>query len=215
MTEWLRTLLAHDGYAVIFAVIFLNNMALPLPGTTLLLAAGYLVGTGTLNLGWTLVVGVIACFLGTASGYGIGRRFGGPMLEKIKWLRLTHERLNHMERFFKRYGAKGVFFARFVSVLHPVIGLFSGIGKTPFKPFLLFNFLSSAVYVTLYILAGKYLGQRLGFHHLWQLHTVLAAVIVVVVILGLSLYWSHSVYTFLGHPIYRKKRGGFWGKRAK
>jgi membrane protein DedA with SNARE-associated domain len=215
MTEWLQNLLAHDGYTAIFIVLFLNNLGIPLPGTTMLLAAGYLVGTGNLTWWGTAAIAVAACFLGTGSGYAIGRRYGAPLLEKIKWLRVSHQRLLHMQHFFKRYGAKGVFFARFVSILHPVIGLLSGIGKTPLKPFLFYNFIGSAVYVALYILAGKFLGQRWGFHHVWQLHVVLCVVIVAAMILGLSVYWSHSIYTLFGHPIYKKKRRGFWGKRSK
>jgi len=215
MTQWLQNLLAHDGYGAIFIVLFLNNLGIPLPGTTMLLAAGYLVGTGNLTWWGTAATAVAACFLGTASGYVIGLRYGVPLLEKIKWLRVSHQRLRHMQHFFKRYGAKGVFFARFVSILHPVIGLLSGIGKTPLKPFLFYNFIGSVGYVALYTLAGKFLGQKWGFHHVWQLHVVLCVVIVAVMIVGLSVYWSHSIYTFFGHPIYQKKRGGFWGKRSK
>ncbi len=215
MTEWLRTLLAHDGYTALFTILFFNNLGIPLPGTTMLLAAGYMVGTGILNLWGTTAASVTACFLGTAGGYAIGRKYGGPLLGKVKWLRVSHERLRHMEHFFKRYGAKGVFFARFVSILHPVIGLLSGIGKTPLKPFLFYNFIGSVAYVALYTLAGKNLGQKWGFHHVWQLHVVLCVVIVVGMLVGLSVYWSHSIYTFFGHPIYKKKRGGFWGRGSK
>jgi membrane-associated protein len=215
MTEWLQHLLTHDGYIAIFVVLFFNNMGIPIPGTTMLLAAGYLVGTGNLTWWGTEATGVTACFLGTAAGYFIGLRYGAHLLEKIKWLRVSHQRLRHMEHFFKRYGAKGVFFARFVSILHPVIGLLSGIGKTPVKPFLFYNFIGSVVYVAIYTMAGKYLGQRWGFHHVWQLHVVLCVVIVVLMIVGLSVYWSHSIYTFFGHPIYKRKRWGFWWKRLK
>ena len=51
MAVWMHTLLANYGYAAIFTVLFLNNFGLPIPATTLLLAAGFLVGTGTLTFG--------------------------------------------------------------------------------------------------------------------------------------------------------------------
>jgi len=212
MADWMQTLLANYGYAAIFTVLFLNNFGLPIPGTTLLLAAGFLVGTGTLSLGVTVITATAACFMGTTCSYGIGRRYGGHLLEKIHWLRLTHQRLRYMEHFFKRYGAKGVFFARFVSVLHPVIGLLSGIGRTPIRPFLFFNFIGSAGYALLYTLVGKYFGQRWGFHKLWQYHTAIYLTVLAVVIVVMSVFWSHSIYTFFGHPIFKRKRSGFWGK---
>jgi len=211
MTEWLRTLLAHDGYAAIFVVEYLNNMGIPLPGTTMILMAGYLSGTGILNFWGIVGTASAAVFLGATSGYGLGRWYGGALLEKIKWLKLTHHRLRHMEHFFKRYGAKGVFFAKFVSVLHPLIGLLSGIGKMPLRAFLFYNLIGSVAYVLLFTLVGKYLGQRWGFHHLWLFHVTLCGVVVMVIVLGLSFYWSHSIHTFFGHTIYRKKRGSYWG----
>ena len=212
MAVWMHTLLVNYGYAAIFTVLFLNNFGLPIPGTTLLLAAGFLVGTGTLTLWGTAGTAAVACFLGSTCSYAIGRRYGAHLLENIHWLKITHKRLRYMEHFFKRYGAKGVFFARFVSVLHPVIGLLSGIGKTPLKPFLFFNFTGSVSYALLYTLVGEYFGHRWGFHRLWQYHMTIFVIILVIVLIVMSVFWSHSICTFFGHPIYKRKVKGFWSK---
>src|SRR5665213_4269563 len=101
MTEWLRTLLTHGGYAALFTILFFNNLGIPLPGTTMILAAGYMVGTGVLNWWGTAATAMAACFLGTAGGYAIGRKYGAHMLEKIKWLRpvsYTHLRAHETGR---------------------------------------------------------------------------------------------------------------------
>lgn len=212
MSEWLQTLLSNYGYPAIFLVLFFNNLCIPLPGTTLILAAGFLAGTGALNV-WEIVgTAMAACFLGTSGGYVIGRRYGAPLLEKIKWLKLTQQRFYHMEHFFKRYGPKGVFFARFVSVLHPVIGLLSGIGKTPVRPFLFYNIVGSAGYALIYTLVGKYFGQKWGFQKLWHYHMALYIVILAFILAAMSFYWRHSVHTFFGHTFFKKRRGGFLGK---
>ena len=211
MPVWLQTLLSNDGYEAIFLVMFLNNAGLPIPGNTFLLATGFLAGTGTLSFWPAAGIATGACFMGTNCGYWLGRRYGRHWLQHIHWFRLTHQRIRHMEHFFKRYGAKGVFFARFVTFLHPVIGLLAGLGKTPGRPFLLYNLIGSALYVVLYIGAGSIFGQRWGFHRLWATHTTLVLLLVIGVLVGLTLYWRHSVFTLFGHPIYRRKRGGFWG----
>ena len=117
-----------------------------------------------------------------------------------------------MEHFFKRYGSKGVFFARFVSFFHPILGLLAGIGKTPIRPFLFYNLAGSVGYALLYTLLGEYFGKRWGFHKLWEYHTAIITALLMVALIVLSLFWRHSIYTFFGHPIYRRKRGRFWGK---
>jgi membrane-associated protein len=111
-----------------------------------------------------------------------------------------------MEHFFTRYGAKGVFFARFVTLLHPVIGILAGLGKTPRGSFFFYNLIGSAGYVLLYLQVGAYFGPRWGFLRVWGVHTAFLVLIAVVVLLGLSLFWRHKIYTFFGHPFYQRKR---------
>jgi len=208
----MQSLLAHDGCGAVFIALFLNNLGLPLPGNTLLLAAGFLVGRGTLSFWGTIGAATGGTFLGTACSYWLGRRYGRSILEKIKWLRLTHERARHTEHFFKRYGAIGVFFAQFVLLLHPFIGILAGLGKTPRRPFFLSNLAGSAVYAFFFTLAGDYFGSRWGFPAVWRFYTVLYFLILVVVLMGLNHFWGHDIYTFFGHPFYKRKRKGFWGK---
>ncbi len=51
------------GYAGIFACVFLEQIGAPIPAFPALLAAGALVISGELNLGWCLVVAVAAALL--------------------------------------------------------------------------------------------------------------------------------------------------------
>jgi hypothetical protein len=47
MLHWLHTLLPHIphyGYVLVFVVVFLNNIGFPLPGETILLGAGFILG---------------------------------------------------------------------------------------------------------------------------------------------------------------------------
>jgi membrane protein DedA with SNARE-associated domain len=212
MLEWLKALPAADDNAAIFLVLFLNNLGLPLPGNTLLLGAGFLVGSGVLSFWGTFATAAVATFLGTTCSYGLGRHYGRSLLGKIRWLRITHERLRHMEHFFGRYGAKGVFFARFVTLLHPFIGILAGLGKTPEGSFLMYNLGGSASYAFLYIQAGAYFGPRWGFLKVWGFHTAFLLLVLVFVLLGLSLFMRHKIYTLFGHPFYKRKRiiWSFW-----
>lgn len=158
MPDWVETLLANYGYPVILAVVLLNNIGIPAPGDTLLLGAGWLCADGVFSLGWVITWGAFACFLGGTLGYWMGRRAGRRMLLKSRWFRLKPERIEWMERFLKKHGAKAVFFARFVALVHPVTGLLAGMGKMPFRPFLFFNFVGSVAYAFCYTSAGYFFG---------------------------------------------------------
>jgi membrane protein DedA with SNARE-associated domain len=111
MLHWLHSLLPHIphyGYVLVFIVAFLNNLGVPLPGETILLGAGFVLGKTADSLWQPVAAGTAACFLGGICAFWLGRRLGRGGLEKIHCLHLTPKRLKWPERFFKRHGAKTV-----------------------------------------------------------------------------------------------------------
>jgi membrane protein DedA with SNARE-associated domain len=206
LLDWLLSLLTHYGYGALFLLLLLNNLGIPAPGTSVLLGAGLFVGEGIFSFWVTVVVATAACFLGSNCGYWLGLRFGRPFLEKVHWLRHTHRRLRHMERFFKRYGPKGVFFARFVAFLHPLIGIMAGVGKTPKRPFLIYNLAGAAAYSLLYTLAGNWFGSKWGLHRVWMIHMSSYVLLLVMVLILLSLFWRYSIHSFFGYVYFKKRR---------
>jgi membrane protein DedA with SNARE-associated domain len=133
MLHWLHSLLPHSphyGYVLVFIVVFLNNMGLTLPGETILLGAGFILGKSTESLWPPMAAGTADSFLGGICAFGQGRRLGQGGLEKIPWLHLTSKRLEWPERFFKRHGAKTVFIARFIALFPPIAAnLLAGMTK--------------------------------------------------------------------------------------
>jgi membrane protein DedA with SNARE-associated domain len=192
LIHWLQSLLADYGYWVIGLVVFFNNLGLPVPGDTILLAAGFFSAKGNLSVWAAWFSGTIGCFMGANGGYWIGTRFGHPLLRKISWIKMTPEKINRIEKFFEKYGAKAVFFARFIALLHPVTGLLAGTGKTPLRPFLFYNLMGSAAYVCLYVLGGYYFGERWGLVRVWigdaVLYLILILAILIAAFLGLLLW---------------------------
>jgi membrane protein DedA with SNARE-associated domain len=164
MLHWLHSLLPHIphyGYVLVFIVAFLNNLGVPLPGETILLGAGFVLGKTADSLWQPVVAGTAACFLGGICAFGLGRRMGRGSLEKIHWLHLTPERMKWPEQFFKRHGAKTVFVARFIFLFPPVVvNLLAGISKMRWRTFLFYNLTGSAAYSTTYILIGYFFGKQ-------------------------------------------------------
>jgi membrane protein DedA with SNARE-associated domain len=87
MLHWLHSLLPHIphyGYVLVFVVVLLNNLGFPLPGETILLGAGFVLGKTVDSMWQPMVAGTAACFLGGNCAFWLGRRLGHGGLEKIR-----------------------------------------------------------------------------------------------------------------------------------
>jgi membrane protein DedA with SNARE-associated domain len=108
------SLTEHYGYLVVLFGVMLESTGVPLPGETILLAAGVLVQRGHLDLGDTIAFGILGAVLGDQIGYWVGREGGRPfVLRWGRYLFITPARLGRAEAFFERHGGKAVFLARF------------------------------------------------------------------------------------------------------
>ena len=144
----LSELLGHWGYLGIFVVVVLGNLGLPVPEESVLALAGYLVHEGKMRLPLTLAVGIVSAAVGDNVGYWIGRRLGRPAVERYgARVGITHARMDAMARFVGRYGAPGVFAARFVPGVRVLAGPLAGAGGLPALHFAAANLLGAIVYV--------------------------------------------------------------------
>jgi len=77
------SLISHYGYLLIFFGVMLESTGVPLPGETILLAAGVLVQRGHLDLGDAIAFGILGAVVGDQIGYWIGREGGRPFV--LRW----------------------------------------------------------------------------------------------------------------------------------
>lgn len=179
---------AHAGWAV--AVMFVTAfgesfvfLSLLFPGTSLLVAAGALIATGTLPYFPVLAGAVAGATLGDTVSYWIGRRFG-PALAKIWPFTRNPELLPSGIRFFAKYGGMSVFIGRFFGPLRAVIPLAAGIMQMPSSRFWIANIASALVWAPLLIFVGDGVGQ-LG-ERLIGAKNLVALVLAGVVIFGVA-----------------------------
>jgi len=159
----LSELLTHWGYLGIFVVVVLSNVGLPVPEETVLALAGYLVHEGQMRLSLTLAVGILSAVVGDNVGYWTGRRVGHPALERYgARIGITHERMDAIARFVARYGARGVFAARFVPGVRVMAGPLAGAGGLPALHFAAANFLGALLYVPYAVGIGYALAYGVG-----------------------------------------------------
>jgi membrane-associated protein len=209
MLHWLHSLLPHiprHGYVLVFIVVFLNNIGFPLPGETILLGAGFILGQSADSLWEPTAAGTAASFLGGICAFWLGRRLGHEGLAKIHWLHLTPERLEWPERYFKRHGAKAVFIARFIAIFPPVAAnLLAGMTKISWRSFLLYNITGSAAYTASYILIGYFFGRKWKLIEAWLGPTALYLILAGVMLIVLGVMCRHSLSALLVH-LFSKKR---------
>ena len=192
---------------LVFIVAFLNNLGFPLPGETILLGAGFVLGKTADSLWQPVVAGTAACFLGGICAFGLGRRLGHGSLENIRWLPLTPERLMWPEQFFKRHGAKTVFIARFIFVFPPVVvNLLAGMSKMRWRTFLFYNVTGSAAYATTYILIGYFLGKQWKLLEAWLGPTALYLILTGLVILVFAVIFRNSASRFWARHFPKKRQ---------
>ena len=155
--------LQHWGYPAIFLLVFLGNLGLPVPEETVLTLAGFLVWKGELHFLITTGVGIMSAIAGDNFGYWIGHHLGArAALRYGRFVFITAERVARMQGFMSRYGATGVFLARFFPGIRFLAGPLAGTSSMPYRKFFFANFCGAVVYVPLMVSVGYAVGLGWG-----------------------------------------------------
>ena len=190
ITDQILSLISQYGYLVVFFGVVLESIGIPLPGETLLIAAGLLVHQGSLDPSETIVFGILGSIIGNQLGYWSGRQGGRPVA--LRWghyVGVSPERLLQVEAFFARHGGKAVFLARFIPGLRAFGALVAGISRMHWWTFLFYNVLAGAVWATASILVGYLFSRSLVLVEGWMsLASVLLVLLLVLTLVFYLLY---------------------------
>lgn len=147
--------------AIMFITAFGESFAfisLLFPGTTLLIAAGTLMRSGTLPYMPVMIGAIAGAVLGDTVSYWIGRRYG-PALGRVWPFTRNPELLPNGIAFFERHGGKSVFIGRFFGPIRAVIPLAAGIMQMPSGWFWFANVVSALVWAPMLLFAGDFVGD--------------------------------------------------------
>jgi membrane protein DedA with SNARE-associated domain len=151
------------GATAVLVILTFESLGAPLPGESLLIFASVLAGRGELSLPPLLLSAWSGAVFGDNIGYLIGRRVGRTVVLRYgAKIGINADRLNRVEPFFARYGPVTVAFARFVNILRQLNGIVAGMLKMDWRCFLIFNALGGALWVSVWTLAGFYLGTHVS-----------------------------------------------------
>jgi membrane protein DedA with SNARE-associated domain len=143
----LQHLFSQYGYPVVFAVILAESAGIPVPGETVLLAAGVAAQRGALSLFVIWLLAALAAIVGDNLGYWVGHWGGRPLLRRYgRLLRINERHLQMLDVYYAKHGAKTVFFGRWVLFLRVWAALFAGAARMEWRRFFLYNALGGAAW---------------------------------------------------------------------
>jgi membrane protein DedA with SNARE-associated domain len=200
LLQTISTTFVRYGYLAVFAGVMLENAGIPMPGETILLAAGFFAFAGHFSLPVVIGAGVLGAVLGDNLGYFVGRRVGRPFVERYgRYVLLSPPRLAALGTFFVRHGAKTILIARFISGLRVFAACFAGMSYMPWCTFFIYNAAGAMLWAVTITLLGYFFGQSWGLLERWMGR--LGVLGIAVVVIGLLFL------TLLRHA--RRLRGGF------
>ena len=192
MEQWLQNLFEWmpDGavyYSTIAVVAFLESLiavGVIIPGSSLIVFAGFLALHGRGNIVTIITVSAIGAFLGDMLSFWIGARFG----EQLLFTRLFQKRkglLRRAELFFIAHGGKSVFFGRFVGPVRGFIPFVAGSAQMNPKAFTAFAIVSAILWGLAYPGLGYLAGYSWENVETWtnRLGLLVALLLVVTVII--------------------------------
>lgn len=158
-TEDVINQLGALSYGGIWLVSFLSNVVIPIPEEIVLLALGYLSGTGAIN-GFVVIPLVISALLiNDIVIYKLSRR--GSKITSYLYTRFFEKRVKKKGELWLNMNIKRIiFFSRFLMQLRFIGPFLAGSKKMPQKEFIIADFLALAVYVPLYVGLGWYFHSR-------------------------------------------------------
>jgi membrane protein DedA with SNARE-associated domain len=159
---WVNSMIETLGAPGAGIAIALENLFPPLPSEVILPLAGFAAGTGKMNLFAALLWTTLGSVVGALALYGVGALLGRDrtiaIAAKIPLLKLSD--IERTEAWFARHGAKAVFFGRMIPVFRSLISVPAGVERMPIRQFLLLTTAGSAIWNTVFVLAGYALGEN-------------------------------------------------------
>jgi membrane protein DedA with SNARE-associated domain len=160
--EWLLSLLTSHVYAKLAGILLLCGLGLPIPEDISLISAGYLAHLGTVELHSIFIVCFAAVLGGDTLAFTVGRQFGTKILaSRFGHRYFNPKRQRRVRAYFRRYGSKVIFIARFLPGLRFSIFLSAGMLHVRPYVFIVYDSLAALLSVPFLVYSAWYFGDRI------------------------------------------------------
>jgi membrane protein DedA with SNARE-associated domain len=145
-------------YLLVAGLAFLETGAfvgLIAPGETAIVLGGVVAAEGGVELGLIVLVAWLSAAAGDLASFALGQRLGRRFLiARGPRLGVTAERLERVEGFFARHGAKAILIGRFVGIVRAVAPFLAGASRLRLRGFLPWSLLGTAAWASAFTLVG-------------------------------------------------------------
>ena len=194
MESWLQQFIQWlpegiNYYLILFLIAFgesLPMVGLLLPGSTLIVLAGFLIihGKGLILPVIIMITG--GGLLGDLFSFWLGDHFGSRML-KMRSFQKHHKLVGQSERFFLAHGGKSIFFARFLGPIRGITPFIAGLSRMPGRPFCSYALVSAILWGIAYPGIG-FLGGA-SWQQAQSMGTRLVLLILLALLVTILHYW--------------------------
>ncbi len=153
MADWLQAFVEFlpDGdiyLLLLFIIAFTESLpliGLLMPGSTLVVLAGFLVVQGKGDLLFLIIVSTLGALLGDLLSFWLGGHLGERIL-KFRSISKHHKLIEQTESFFTAHGGKSIFFARFLGPIRGITPFIAGLSGMQSKPFCRYALISAILW---------------------------------------------------------------------
>lgn len=167
-------------YLILFIVIFAETgfVVTPfLPGDSLLFVAGAVAALGGMDIGWLILLLLIAAVLGNSVNFAIGRFLGPKVFHWENSRFFNRDALIKTHAFYEKHGGKTLVLSRFLPIFRTFAPFVAGIGTMNVVRFTLFNVIGALAWIVSLTLAGYWFGNMPWIKQ--NLSLVILAIIVI------------------------------------
>jgi membrane-associated protein len=118
-----------------------------LPGDSLLVTVGIVAWQANWPLHWLILLLTCAAILGNCTGYRIGAAAGPRLFRKDESFFFRKSYLLLAQAFYEKHGGKTIILAQFMPFFRTFAPVVAGIGRMPFRRFLMFTVIGAILWI--------------------------------------------------------------------
>jgi len=157
--------LGHWTYLLAGVLAFLETGAfvgLVVPGETFVIVAGAVAGQGATDIYLTIAIVWFAAWAGDTTSFFVGRRLGREFIIRHgPKLRVTQERFEQVEGYFRNHGGKTILIGRFIGLVRALAPFVAGSSGMQYRAFVPYSVLGTGLWAGAFSVLGYFGSQSI------------------------------------------------------
>ncbi|MFZ2038706.1 MAG: DedA family protein [Minisyncoccia bacterium] len=149
------------SYLALFVLAFFSGIVVPVPEEIIIIAAGWFVSRGFMNLPISWFIIILAIFISDNLIFRLCRT-DNHLINKFRNRVLAMKIMKHRD-YMEKHIDKTIFLSRFIPFMRFVGPILAATIKTPKKDFFIFNTLAIVVYTTLILSVGYFFSDQMNY----------------------------------------------------